>query len=196
MPAAARDLLPAALAEADEQLVPAPPELIVDALTPVLAMVAPTGLNEDDRVEWLAAAADALRGIPGDLLYRGIRVSRASVDHPAKIVPAIMAAVQKGWAQRRSDRSSLRWLAEFLAREKPEPVEVCTPEQAAEILREAGLSTNVEDAGTREPAGVDAYIAAGLSQAEAEQAVRDHKAQLARNTARPIVSSINSAIAA
>jgi hypothetical protein len=91
--------LPAALAEIDAMLAPAMPEQIIAALTPVLAQVAATGMSEDDREEWSAATCDALRGIPGDLLYRGIRVARVSCDHPAKIVPAVMEEVRTAWAR-------------------------------------------------------------------------------------------------
>jgi hypothetical protein len=185
-------LVPAAVAEAEALLVSSPPDLIIDALTPVLAMVAPAGLTQADREEWLGAAADALRGIPGDLLYRGIRVARASVDHPAKIVAAIMASAQAPWARRRGERAALGWLATTLRREQAAPVEVCTPDQAAEILRGQGLpvtpAPRAEPASRPEPT-IDDYVALGLTREEAQGAVDERRRLLSRGRAKPIGST-------
>lgn len=61
----------------------------VEAIAPVLAVVAPAGMTSADRQEWLIAAAVALREVPLDLLRVSCRKLACVVDHPSKIVKAI-----------------------------------------------------------------------------------------------------------
>lgn len=176
--------LDAAFAEASRLLEPAEPNAIVAALAPALAQVVPSGMTQDDREEWFAASADSLRGIPADLLYRGLRVARATCDHPAKIVPAIMEAIRSTWAARRADRSSVAWLMQQLDEPPAIAIDVCTPERAAEILAEEGFHVRREassPAAKKPEATVEDYIALGLSEAEARAAMEERRRILSRS---------------
>jgi hypothetical protein len=127
-----------ALREIQSDLRPASRAEFAAALLPGLALVSPTGMTEADRQEWLKAAWIALDGIPLDLLKIGCIGARYS-DHPAKIVPAILREVEGMWKQRKASRSDI--LAAITKMETPPlPTEErCTPEQAAEIIKRAGL---------------------------------------------------------
>ena len=86
-------------------LTPATPTEFRNELTACLTLVAPSGMSEDDRREWLRVAWGALSHLPADLIGRGCRVARQKCDHPAKIVPTIMAEVKEEWERRRRNRS-------------------------------------------------------------------------------------------
>jgi len=85
----------------------------------------------------MEAAFKALDGIPIGLLKRGCEAAMQNADHPAKIVPAIMAEVREAWATRRKLANDRR----------PDPVQQlpapdrCTPEEAQEIMRQFGLTS-------------------------------------------------------
>jgi hypothetical protein len=103
-------------------------------LTACLALVAPVGMTEESRREWLAVAWDTLKDIdPGDLA-KCARQARQTCDHPAKIVPAIIKA-----------RSELRpWEKYSMAEPETRPERLIAPnyvtaDEAAEILRVVGL---------------------------------------------------------
>jgi len=105
-------------------------------LTACLALVAPVGMTEDARGEWLAAAWATLHNLPADLLAIGCERARETCDHPAKIVPTIVAETRALIARRRA----------ALREADPEPPalaapERCTPEQARAILEEFGLAS-------------------------------------------------------
>lgn len=59
------------------------------ALLPCLTIAAPSGMSSDDRTEWFLAAAGFLDTVPAGLLKDAAR--KTVVDHPSKIVPAILA---------------------------------------------------------------------------------------------------------
>jgi hypothetical protein len=81
-----------ALPSLSSDLTPATPTEFRNELTACLALVAPTGMAEDDRQEWLRVAWATLGQLPVDLLSLGCRKARESCDHPSKVVPAILAA--------------------------------------------------------------------------------------------------------
>lgn len=87
---------------------------IIGELTPLLALVAPTGMDTQARRVWFNAAVRALDGIPILLLQRGVEAATAKADHPSKIVPTILATVKDDWAWRRNYRA-------------PKPVQVWEP---------------------------------------------------------------------
>lgn len=60
-------------------------------------------MSKDDQRAWLEAAFTALEGIPIGLLERGAKTAMATADHPSKIVPAIMKAVDADWEWRRKN---------------------------------------------------------------------------------------------
>lgn len=129
-----------ALAEAEAKLAPASTADFRTQLTACLTLVAPTGMTPEDRQEWLRAAWGTLKDIPPDLLEAGCERARETCDHPSKIVPAIIKATDHVWRKRKDDRARvLATLALPAEVETVNPDELCTPEQAAEILRAAGI---------------------------------------------------------
>lgn len=73
-----------------------------------LTLVSPSGLNSDDRKEWLAVAMRTLSGIPADLLARGCEKVRRTCRFPSEIVPTIMDEVGGAW----------KWRQKLLAEER------------------------------------------------------------------------------
>lgn len=71
-------------------------------LTACLSLAAPTGMNAQDRKEWLIAAWGTLKHLPADMLAAGCRKARETCDHPSKIVPAILAETSDWLETRRN----------------------------------------------------------------------------------------------
>ena len=134
-------------------------------LTACLSLVAPAGMNETARSEWLLVAWNTLNGIPADLLERGCLHARKVADHPAKIVPAILAEVEGSWESRKR---------QFAVRPSegyalPAPMaNVCRPEEARAIMDEVGIPEMDAPKRTlgplRKPTRAD-YIALGVDPA-------------------------------
>lgn len=116
-----------------EKLGPAPTEQFKVELTSCLALVAPAGMTEENRRDWLGVAWRTLEHLPSDLLAIGCAEARKSCDHPAKIVPTILAATER---QMRWRRNAVNDTGE--AKRLPRPA-YCTPAEAAQILKEYGL---------------------------------------------------------
>jgi hypothetical protein len=117
-------------------LSPATSRQFRDELTACLALVAPVGMTEEARGEWLAVAWATLRHLPADLLAIGCARARESCDHPARIVPAIVAETRALIARRRAALRPADPDPPALA-----PPDPCTPEQARAILEEFGLAS-------------------------------------------------------
>lgn len=115
-----------------EKLAPAPTEQFKVELTSCLALVAPAGMTEENRRDWLAVAWQTLKHLPSDLLSIGCAEARKSCDHPAKIVPTILATTER---QMRWRRDAVR---DTEQPRLPRPA-YCTPAEAAQILKEYGL---------------------------------------------------------
>src|SRR5438128_556710 len=114
-----------------ERLQPASNDQFRDELTACLALVVPVGMTEESRREWLAVAWGTLKHLPPDLLSIGCKAAREQCDHPSKIVPTIL----------RETEQAMRWRKDAVrdaSSDAPRLTapEVCTPAQAAEILRE------------------------------------------------------------
>lgn len=84
-----------------ERLAPATSEQFRNELTGCLALVAPVGMTEEARRDWLLAAWATLKHLPADLLADGCRAARETCDHPARIVPAILAETAQRMRWRR-----------------------------------------------------------------------------------------------
>jgi hypothetical protein len=146
-----------------ERLKPATNIEFRNELTACLVLVAPVGMTEEARGEWLRVAWETLKHLPADLLGIGCRKARETCDHPSKIVPAILAET-RDLLERRRDHVRASYTPP--ARQLPPP-DVCTPEAAAAILAEMGLSSAAEQTvkrcfGTpRWPTKAD-YIALGV----------------------------------
>lgn len=136
---------PTAIALVKKRLEPATREQLVRSLSCALILVAPAGFSEGDRKAWLAAAAVTLEGIPADLLDRGLTVARKTCDHPARIIPAIMAEIEEAWEARKRDYRENTPSRPMLAPPTEPEFERCSPEAAAEIMREFGLKANPLD---------------------------------------------------
>jgi hypothetical protein len=120
-----------------ESLEPASREDFGRELTKCLSLVAPVGMTEDARVEWLTAAWEATGHLPADLLHLGAAHARRVADHPSKIVPAIIAETEELLRSRRRSLHEDRARAE---RALPAPEQrLCTPVEAEDILRKFGL---------------------------------------------------------
>jgi len=76
------------------------PEFI-QALTPCLQLCAPVGMSLEDRDTWFDAAFMAIGHLPPDILRDAARAAMRKADHPAKIVPAIMAEAEDRVEMRR-----------------------------------------------------------------------------------------------
>jgi hypothetical protein len=111
------------------------------AVAPCLQLVAPVGMDLESQDTWMEAAFKALDGIPIGLLKRGCEAAMRQADHPSKIVPAIIAEVKETWDGRK--RLSQSYFPYNPQPALPEP-EYCTPEQAAAIMKEYGLSSKFE----------------------------------------------------
>jgi hypothetical protein len=112
-------------------LIPADSAYFRNELTACLALVAPVGMTEEAKRDWLAVAWATLKRLPADILSTGCRAAREKCDHPSKIVPTIISETKEmlGW---RRDTARPEPLA------LPRPVYV-TPEEATRILAEFGI---------------------------------------------------------
>lgn len=75
-----------------------PEVAMVAMLSASLALVKPAGMTAKEVKEWLDVAFDALAHLPLHIFARGIREARLICDHPAKIVPAVVAATRDALA--------------------------------------------------------------------------------------------------
>ncbi|SKB32666.1 hypothetical protein [Sphingopyxis flava] len=92
-------------------LMPATNDDFFAHLGPLLTLIAPTGMTEQDRTEWLRVAADTLSGVPVDLLASSCREARFEVDHPAKVLRFIGSRIKEEWDARRAHLARLERLA-------------------------------------------------------------------------------------
>lgn len=163
-----------ALAPANFQLHAATQDDFRRELTSCLVLCAPSGMSGEDRKEWLRVAWATLADIPADLLAIGCAAARKSADHPAKIVPAVTAAIGALWDQRkgRRNRAAAGWDKRA---SEPAAVEYATPEQIEAIKAEVGLVTTpygepakVATGPARKPTRAD-YIEMGVDPAVLDQ---------------------------
>jgi hypothetical protein len=117
-------------------LAPAEPEEILDQLLPILALTAGVGMSQDDRTEWLGAAVDALKDIPGDLLKASIIRARMNCDHPSKVIPFITKDTAESWNWRRKHLADVRETAQRHTALPAPDQSYCTAEEAAAIVNE------------------------------------------------------------
>jgi hypothetical protein len=113
-------------------------------LTACLALVAPAGMTEENRRDWLTVAWQTLQDVPPDILRVGANIARQKCDHPSKIVPTILEETkeQRKWRSESRRQTEGGPLA-LPAPPKPEP-NFCTPEEAKKILSEFGIKKSWE----------------------------------------------------
>jgi hypothetical protein len=112
--------------------VPASADNFRNELTACLTLVAPVGMTEEAKRDWLAVAWATLQHLPADVLSFGCKAAREKCDHPSKIVPTIIAETKEMLSWR---HDSCR-VQDTPRLPKPDYV---TPSQASEILKEFGL---------------------------------------------------------
>jgi len=98
-------------------------------------------MAEDDRTEWLKVARMTLSDVPADLLVRGCEVARRTCDHPSKIVPAILAEIERplGWrrqAKISADRNA--GLIPYIEYEPPPEPEYVDPKAIRALINKIG----------------------------------------------------------
>jgi hypothetical protein len=117
------------------RLEPATADDFRNELTACLTLVAPVGMNEEAKRDWLAVAWGTLSHLPIDALEWGCRAARETCDHPSKIVPTIIAATKETMEWRRKTARD-----EYRQHQLPAPEpEYITPAEATKILAEFGL---------------------------------------------------------
>jgi len=135
-------------------LAPATPTEFRNELTSCLALVAPTGMAEDDRREWLRVAWGTLGHLPADLLARGCRKARETCDHPSKVVPAIMAETEEPMRVRRrlatpEPQRRLEPPKRHIMDRRGEPMTAAETEELNKILTNLGATTRYREDGSR-----------------------------------------------
>lgn len=148
LPASAMADAKEVLSHMDQQLTPTTASQFSAQMTACLTLCSGVSMTENERSDWLKAAAITLAGIPFDLLCRGCDIARKYSDHPSKIIPTIMREIVNSWDHRKQER------AKIIERMKPEkkpypwerdretrsiPEDQCSPEEAAAIMKEFGL---------------------------------------------------------
>lgn len=78
------------IAELEARLAPRSLDEIMAVLSRCLTLTAPSGMTQDDRLEWLTIAAPELANLPGMVFDDACAHARRTCDHPAKIIPAIL----------------------------------------------------------------------------------------------------------
>ena len=68
-----------------------------------LVLVVPAGMDRQRRIEWCEVARATVKHLPLDLLRAGCEEARKRADHPAKIVPAILATAEPLLRMRREN---------------------------------------------------------------------------------------------
>lgn len=83
-------------------------DYVLNGLAQSLALVVPTGMSEDDREQWLAAATIQIyeKHLSANDLDFALRKSRDEADHPSKIIPGIMRALGDDWRPQKGIVSS------------------------------------------------------------------------------------------
>lgn len=128
-------------------LAPATNEHFRNELAACLTLVAPVGMTEEARRDWFAVAWKTVGHLPPDLLSMGCDAARKSCDHPAKIVPAIIAATD-AWMESR------RHMARPVEREAlPPPTKKHVMDRRGQAMSEADTA---ELNGILETLGADA----------------------------------------
>ena len=83
------------------------PEDFSAALTPCLSLTGGVGMSRDERRIWLNAAYKALEGFTPADIQNGAAAAMLVADHPSKIVPSIVAAIEREKASRYQPMASI-----------------------------------------------------------------------------------------
>lgn len=91
------DSLEAEVSALQAKLSPRPMDEIMAALSRCLTLTAPSGMSQEDRLEWLTVAAMELTTVPSVIFDDACAEARRTCDHPSKIVPAIIGYKPPIW---------------------------------------------------------------------------------------------------
>lgn len=128
---------PSSLLAAQREAAPMDREDVIGELTRCLTLCAPSGMTTTERGVWLAAAWAEVADIPAPAFLDATAKARKLVDHPAKLVPAIIRESQDhaDILRKRLAREEAQWAnrsAPRLRNQKtPEPWEQDRDEVAA-----------------------------------------------------------------
>lgn len=132
---------------------PATREQFAVELTACLALVAPVGMTEESRREWLSVAWAELKHLPADILSAGCSEARKTCDHPAKIVPAIIEATSQAMRWRKGSASENLALPAPSRRSvmdrRGEPMSEADTNELNGILANLGATARYRPDGTR-----------------------------------------------
>lgn len=92
-----RNSLEADISTLQAKLAPRSMQEIMAALSRCLTLTAPSGMSQEDRLEWLTVAAMELTGVPSSIFDDACAEARRTCDHPSKIVPAILSYKPAHW---------------------------------------------------------------------------------------------------
>lgn len=98
-------------------------------LTRCLILCAPSGMSGEERGDWLAIAWAEVRDLPALAFIEACSIARKTVDHPAKLVPAII----------REAEAYAKFLKRKVAREEAAFARLATP-RLADANRQASVT--------------------------------------------------------
>lgn len=87
---------------------PAPVKRAIAELGLCLTLVAPSGMSNSDRSEWLKVAHMTLSDIPEHLLHRGCEKARQTCRFPSEIVPCILSELEYAMRRVQEKRDALK----------------------------------------------------------------------------------------
>lgn len=132
-----------AIVAAEARLRPCGAKTGTAELVACLALVAPTGMREEERQQWLAVARQTLKGMPEDLLRLGAQHARENATHPAQVVAMIVRHVKGYWDDRKRTLGQLHREQQELL---PPPKHEAVPREVTRrILQEVGLKMEQDD---------------------------------------------------
>lgn len=163
--------------------------------------------SEAQATAWLSETVRLLAAVPTDILATAIDQAVMSSERGfLPTVGEILKIAEPALERRRQALRRMQVMADTVKaamtcmREPAPPI--CSPEEAADILKESGFGHVVQqreqrDAGqaARAEPTVEDYMALGISRAEAVQAMLDRSRMLSRGRARGIGAAATSVIA-
>ena len=135
-----------------ERLQPASTEDFRNELTACLTLVAPVGMTEEAKRDWLAVAWGTLRHLPADLLKRGCAVARERCDHPSKIVPTIAEETARAMDARKElerDRLSVPLVRKSVMDRRGQPMSEAETTELNALLEHLGAHARYRPDGSR-----------------------------------------------
>ncbi len=132
------DQLLANLADAKAALAPATPQMAVAELAACLTLVAPSGMTENDRAEWLRVARSTIGDIPARALSQACMAARQKCRFASELVPMVIEEAKEFARRIYRDVDNAQFA--LTRRNQPKlPVHVPPPLQIDEVVNMAPL---------------------------------------------------------